>query len=429
MMERDPSHRSGLEGGQEYFSRRRLDGVRLRIAAVSLAVAAGLSGLSVPGGLGGLGVTTASADEPTSDGVLTMISTPDDPYAGGRSLSAPLTFESNSSEALLLTFNRLDGAGAVLIDDPDWVLRVATPADLSTGTSYPLNGSTDDVLQLANANAFQRTLCPSLTGSVSFDDVVTDPDGVATLLAARFVVHCTPDDTLFGAVGFNTAAPPLPDEAAPLIQAEARFPALVSVFDGETANMLAIDVRPRALLLRWDTPGGFTCADTVVDDPFASELGNYIGRDDTMAIRQLDPTSLTRVTVTMSNSETCSATAFSGQGYALVLPVVATLREPTVDRDTDQVTLRGNVKVVTPQTTEVARRVDLECRVRKPDGSIVTRAVVTSGFDGRFRASFPTRHATHVWVVIESGEEPTEPGATNDTWYHFGDASQHYSLS
>jgi hypothetical protein len=393
--------------------------VSLRLAALALALAASLSAVDL---------APAGADEATSDGTLTMISTPDDPFGGGRYLTPRLTFESNTAEALLLSFRRQDGAGAFLVDDPLWVVRVESPADLATNTSYTLTGSTDDVLQLANATEFQRTRCPSLTGSVSFEDVSTDENSLTTVMAATFTIHCTAEDTLSGSVGFNTSTPPLPGDTAALIDAEARFPTLVSVFDGETANMLAIDVRRRSLLLRWDTPGGFTCVDAQVEDAFDTPLATYSGRDDTMEVRQVDPTAFHRVTVALSDSEPCTTNSPIGWESIPIFPLVATLREPTLNRRADQMTLHGRLDSVTPGLTEPVPGFDLECRVRKPDGSVVTRGVVTTGTDGRFYATLPSRHAQHVWVAIEPGSEPTGPWAPEDTWYHFGDRSQHYSL-
>ena len=370
--------------------------------------------------------TPSAADSPPA-ATLTIVSTPDDPFAGGRYVIAPLNSMVNGPDALVLGFHRRDADDLNLVDDPTWVVRVPTPADVSLATPYPLTGSPDDALQLADNWTWQRTYCPDLSGSVTFEDVATDVDGAATALAATFIVHCTPDDTLYGSLGFGTTAPPLASDADALVVAEARFPSLISVFDGTYAETLAIDVRRRGLLLRWDSPSGFVCAHTQIDDESSSTPVSYTGRDDTLEVGGLDPTSRYGVHLWLSDTEPCGDTALATR-EADVVPVVTTLRRPEVDRSRGTVLLRGRVDIVVPGYSEPARFVDVVCKARKPDGSVVVRDGVAADVNGHFELTLPRRHAQHMWIVVRPDEEPTPPEAVHDYWYHFGDASNHYAI-
>jgi hypothetical protein len=391
-----------------------------RLAALVVAVAAAI----VPT----VSAITADASVPPSTGTLTLISTPDDPYGGGRAVTAGLIAESNTADPLLLTYRRLDGSGDPLTDDPWWVLRFSAPAGLAAGSDYALTGSTDDVLQLAGATQYQRDYCPDLNGSVTIDEVSTDVDGLATALSATFVVHCTPKDSLYGAVGFNTTTPPLPSDATALVQAEARYPTLTSVFDGLTAELLAVDVGRHSLMLRWDTPGGFTCADVSLSrNEGGRVVATYVGSDDTLKVAGLDPTVRHQVAVAMSGSTPCVDGATVDRSVP-VNPVVATIHRPRVERETSVVSVRGRIDVVTSGPTEPARFVDVEVRSRGVQGTVKVRARVTTDSDGRFIAHFPRRGASRVWVRVQPDKEPTAPDAVTDFWYHFGTASERESL-
>ena len=356
------------------------------------------------------------------------MSTPDDPFAGGRVLDLqPIGVQFSGPDLLIKSFQRQVHGVPDMWGDPAWTVRLATPEALSPGTEYPVDGSASDVLRLSDDYRLQSTFCPELTGNVAIHDVATDGDGLATLVTATFVVHCTPDDTLYGALGIGAPAPPLPEGAQSVIDRESRFPHIDSVFDGESANTIEIDVHRRSLLIRWDTPTGFTCVDAVVEEQPEGTVSGYSGRDDTMRVGALDPTK--RYTATYSlgtDSANCQPEA---ESFLSVVPLHVSLDTPTRSAGTgNPVVFHGRVDTRFEDYTEWAPFVDVILKGRKPNGSVIELGTTATDRNGRYSLTTDVRQSLRVYAVVRPGhiakdpELPRAPAA--GTFYHFADRSK-----
>ncbi len=370
-----------------------------------------------------LGTSSARGSADVGDS-LRLVSAPDDPFVGGRILDmTPEGIGYSGADALIVPFQRRDADGLAMFDDPMWVLRIETPSALVAGNVYQLDGTQSDILRLGDSHQWQSSVCPDLTGNVKVHSITTDLEGLATSVAASFVLHCTPSDTVYGSIGIASGAPPLPDGAQAVIEREARLPVIQSVFDGSNANIIAIDVRRTRLLLRWDTPSGFDCATASVTRKGESEpVISYSGRDDTLEVHNLDPTAPHTVNVDVGSGRASTCSPDLASQSSTVFPLRAHLID-LKKKPNRGLSVRGRVMVAFPGYAEPGRFLEIIIKGRRPDGSVAVLGASTTDSGGYFRLSANRRHAHRVWAVVEPGTEPAAPDSPFQVWYHFGDRS------
>ncbi|MFZ0323238.1 MAG: hypothetical protein WAN48_03795 [Actinomycetes bacterium] len=257
-----------------------------------------------------------AADADAFGSSLTLVSTPNDPMVGGRTFRMGQQVSDNASvDHLGLTFRRTDQQGAPLSFDPEWFVSIASVGSMSPGDTYPLGG-TSDVLRLADAYRFMSSRCPDLTGSVTVTQVSVATDGLPTSFAGSFTMHCTPDDAVYGAVAFNAPAPALPDGAASVEAADATYPKVAAYSPTAPDSMLAVRLGDNRVDLRWDGPGGFTCAEVFAADSVTNTTRRlYFGRDDTVTVDDLDPTHTINLQVSLYQEDLSAGVGVCGASY------------------------------------------------------------------------------------------------------------------
>ncbi len=371
-------------------------------------------------------IATSPATAWTTDpnGTLIMVSTPDEPYVGGRHFDVPSQrIITNTSEQLFVAFMRQDPWGALREADPPWGVSIASPATLLPNTEYPLDGTELDVLRLTDDLTWYSDVCPDMTGGVTFHELSTSTDGVTAVLSASFVLHCTPEHSVFGSLAFGTELPALSDDALKLVADEARYPSFAPEGDGGFDEIMAIDVHRTRLFIRWDTPVGFRCVDARATRDDDSLVSSYDGRDDTWLVPDLDPAGVLRVRVALGQAwpEPCWPGSLTSD-YETVLPITTHLTrvEPA---SSGHLALNGRAVVTVPRYHEPARSVEVTAKGRRPDGSTVLLGTTVSGDDGRYHLVVRPRHSVRVWTVVAPGKDPAAPESLRTYWYHFGDRS------
>lgn len=358
------------------------------------------------------------------DATLVLISTPDEPYVGGRHFEMDrFRVITNTSEELFIGFVRQHADGAPLQDDPAWGVKLSSPSTLELNTSYQLDGSETDPLRFTDDLTWYENVCPGMTGSVQLHELDTDIDGAVSALSASFVLHCTQGDSLFGALTVGAATPAELDSAQHLVDAESQFPTLVSEYVDGYAETVAIDVHNHKLLMRWDTPSGFRCVDASVDRD-GDGLISYSGRDDTWLVGDVDKSLPHTVTVEFGSSwdERCEpVTLFSNE--STVLPTESRLNEVRLSPSGDRLVLAGRILNVVPGYSEPARFIEVTAKGRRADGEVLVLGSTSTDVDGRFRVVVDARRAERVWAAVAPGAEPAAPESFRSYWYHFGDRS------
>ena len=384
------------------------------------------SGLVAIAWAAALVVAGGAVDSPQAvaapDGRLLIASTPDDPFFGGRQLDLPLTHAGlNDGETLALGYRRVID-GFELFDDPAWGIWSQALDEIDAGAEYPLNS---DVLRLHDEFTFIGDKCPSLTGSATVHEFDRDESGIVTALSLTFVAHCRPSDTAYGSLSFGTEVLPLPAEAETILAREARFPPLASKYDdeGASANILAVDIRPRRLWLRWDTPSGFDCASVEARKADDTVVFDYTGRDDTGLITDLDQSQQLEVAAELNPSRyggACPGAPSDGYGSVRIHPLQLALRTPRFADDATLATFRGSLKVTAgPDYSDPAPFVEVTLRGRTPNGDVKQLASTTTGEDGHYDVAFDPGRCVRVWAVVVGGAEPTSGGAMAPFWFHW----------
>lgn len=305
------------------------------------------------------------------------------------------------------------------------MVEVLDPSALTADAEYLLDGSAEDILRLSDDLVWQSTACPQLSGSVSVHDVTTDVGGLTTSLAATFELHCTPQHAVYGSLGFGSTAPALPAGADALIAAESRYPSLASVFDGISANTLALTVRHRKVLLRWDTPVGFGCAEVAMEESNGTPVLSYAGRDDTLTAAELDPTHTYQIMHALDDSSANSAPDFSAFPRDYVYPVTTSLEAlPEAVIRGEEVSFHGRVTVPLHPGAEAALFVDVIIRGRKADGSIMELGSTATDQYGKYSITTKATRTMRIWSLVPPGDSAPAPGVM----HHFGDSSERYTL-
>ena len=414
MVERDPGHR----GPRIALNR----GTRASDAWGVFTSGSRLVALSLAGALAVMAGASSTPEAGASiDGRLLIASTPDDPFFGGRQLDLPLTLAgANDGETLALAYRRVIN-DFELFDDPAWGIRSQNLDEIEAGAEYPLDG---DVILLHDNFRLIDDRCPDLTGSTTVHEFDRDESGVVTALSMTFVAHCRPSDTAYGSLSFGADVLPLPAEAEPILARETRFPSLSSEYDDEgSANLLAVDIRPRRLWLRWDTPSGFDCAAVQARQIDGTLVFDYLGRDDTGLIADPDQSRQLLVAPEFSASRfegACPSEPSSGYGSLRIHPLQLTVRVPRFADATGLVTLRGSVKVTAgPDYSDPAPFVEVTFKGRTRDGDVRRLGSATTGVDGHYDVELDPRRCVRVWAVVVGGAEPTSGGANAPFWYHW----------
>ena len=377
--------------------------------------------LAVP--LAATSPATAWTTDPAA--TLVLVSTPDEPYVGGRHFDMPSQrIITNTADELFVAFQRPDAQGVPLPYDPAWGVSISSPATLLPNTEYTLDGSEADVLRLTDDLSWYHGTCPDTTGGVTIHELASDTEGATVALAATFILHCTPEHSVFGSLAFGTDLPALPGDAQSLIAVESRYPSFAPNAEDSFYEVMAIDVARHRLLIRWDTPGGFRCVEATAALPDNSVVSSYTGRDDTWLVPDLDPgvPLVLRVALGEAWPGPCRPGTLAGD-HNTVLPVDTQLRDLAPSRSGTELTLDGRTVVAGPGYTEPARSVEVTAKGRRPDGSTVLLGTTVSGDDGRYHLVVRPRHSVRVWTVVAPGKEPAAPESLRTYWYHFGDRS------
>ena len=299
-------------------------------------------------------------------GALVLVSTPDEPYVGGRQFDLDaFRIITNTSDEFLMAFQRSDPDGVPLQDDPAWGVKLSSPSTLQLDTDYVLDGSESDALRFTDDYSWYTHACPQMTGAVRLHELVTDIEGAVSALSASFVLHCTQGDSLFGALTVGDATPADLDDAQHLVDAESRFPTLVSEYVDGYAETVAIDVRYNDILMRWDTPSGFRCVEASVDRA-GENLTTYRGRDDTWLVDDVDTSLPHTIKVELGGGwiETCVPGNLS-ERTSTVLPTETRVNEVRLSPSGDRLVLTGRVLNVVPGYSEPARFIEVTAKGRE----------------------------------------------------------------
>lgn len=366
---------------------------------------------------------------------LQLVSTPDDPFVGGRSfdLASPSAVIVTQND-LSATFQRFDSAGTPLVNDPAWVVSIDAGRADPSGTFLLDRSSTS--LRLGNHDGSATewmgdSACPDLTGEVTFPEVVRDAGGTVTSLSASFALRCTPDDAIYGSFAYNAALPPMPISATDLALTDGSFPSVRGgippwTIDPDEWDGMALRVVGDDVLARWDWRDGFRCAE-VRAHPIGgwSESPEYVGFDDTMRMRFLDSTRSYWITAGFgwtADLDGCQGGGgrYLGSVQALVHALSVSV-EPSPDVTFgDSTRVQGSVQV-TPEGPSGPRydaeNVRVELWAKTPEGS-ERIGTTTSGSAGRWRIDALLSRRSELTVVVEPGR-----GGWGVRWPHFGTRS------